>query len=76
MKTNSRKRSPTVGEFIGRAYGVCLPHDLAHHGGTDADHLPVIPGNDFPPDASQRDEFPLPTTAQGDTDMTGLRLKS
>ena len=76
MKTNSRKRSPTVGEFIGRAYGVCLPHDLAHHGGTDADHLPVIPGHDFPPDGNHGDESPLSATAPGETDLTGLRPES
>lgn len=70
MKTNSRKRSPTAGEFIGRAYGVCFPHDLTHHGGTDADHVPVIPGNDFSPDANQEKESPLPPTAPGNADTT------
>jgi len=33
-----------------------FPHDRDYHGGTDADHVPVIPGNDFPPDASHQDE--------------------
>jgi len=70
MKTNSRKRAPTVGEFIGRAYGVCLPPDLTHHGGTDADHVPVIPGNDFSPDASQGTESPRPPVAPGNADTT------
>ena len=37
MKTSSRKRRMGFGKFIGR-----------NHRGTDADHLPVIPGNAFP----------------------------
>jgi hypothetical protein len=37
VKTSSRKRCLTFGKFIGR-----------NHRGTDADHLPVIPGNAFP----------------------------
>jgi len=36
MKTSSRKRCATLGEFI-----------LRSHGGTDADILPVIPGTNF-----------------------------
>ena len=36
MKTSSRKRCARLGEFI-----------LRSHGGTDADHLPMIPGHEF-----------------------------
>ena len=37
MKTSSRKRCATLGEFI-----------LRSHGCTATDHFPVIPGNEFP----------------------------
>jgi hypothetical protein len=40
-----------------------------YHGGTDADHVPVIPGNAFPPDASHRDESQLQRPAHGNADM-------
>jgi len=63
MKINSRKKSPTVGEFIASAYGVYFPHDLTDHGGTDADHVPVVPGNDFFPDAGHGDDSTLQPTA-------------
>ena len=79
MKTNSKKRSPTVGEFFACIYDVYFPHDRDYHGGTDADHPPVIPGNDFPPDAGQIDEFPLQSTEPDNADMTsghGLRPES
>lgn len=46
-----------------------FPHDRTYSGGTDADHLPVIPGNDFPLDASHQDESPRDRPAPGDTDM-------
>jgi hypothetical protein len=44
-------------------------YDRDYRGGTDADHVPVIPGNDFPPDASHQDESPLHHPAPGDADM-------
>jgi len=47
MKTNSRKKSPTIGEFISRVYAIYFPRDCTDQEGTDADHIPVIPGNDF-----------------------------
>jgi hypothetical protein len=43
--------------------------DRDYRGGTDADHVPVIPGNDFPPDPSHLDECPLDRPAPGDADM-------
>ena len=46
-----------------------FPHYRTYRGGTDADHVPVIPGNDFPSDASQQDESPLDHPAPGDVDM-------
>jgi len=79
MKSKSRKRSPTVGEFFARMDDVYFPHDRDYHGGTDADHLPVIPGKDFPSDASHKDEFPQQSTALGDAEMLsgpGLRPES
>ena len=69
MKTNSRKRSPSVGEFIARAYGVYFPHDLAHHGGTDANHGPMIPGSDFSSEATYGDDAPLQHRALGNAEM-------
>jgi hypothetical protein len=46
MKTDSKKRSLRLGKFIARVYDVYFPGDHGHYG-TDADHVPVIPGNDF-----------------------------
>ena len=46
-----------------------VPHGRTYRGGTDADHVPVIPGNDFPADANHQDEFPLDHPAPGDADM-------
>jgi hypothetical protein len=40
-----------------------------YHGGTDADHVPVIPGNDFPRDGSLRDESQLQRPAHGNADI-------
>jgi len=69
MKTNSRKRSPRVGGFIARVYDVYFPHDR-DDGGTDADHVPVIPGSDFPSDANRKNESPFQYLVPGDADMT------
>ncbi|MDB4793464.1 hypothetical protein OAG63_00355 [Methylacidiphilales bacterium] len=49
MKTNSKKSSLRLGKFIANAYDIYFPRDHGHYG-TDADHVPVIPGNDFAPD--------------------------
>ena len=79
MKPKSRKNSPTIGAFIATAYGVCFPYDSAHHGGTDADHIVVIPGDVFPPDASHEDESYPQTTMPGNREVTpehGLRPES
>jgi hypothetical protein len=46
-----------------------FPYYRTYRRGTDADHVPVIPGNDFPPDASYQDESPLFLPAPGDADM-------
>jgi hypothetical protein len=43
--------------------------DRDYRGGTDADHVPVIPGDDFPPDAGHPDESPLDHPAPDDADM-------
>jgi hypothetical protein len=43
--------------------------DRTYRGGTDADHVPVIPGNDFPPDSSHQDESQLDHPAPDDADM-------
>lgn len=46
-----------------------FPRFRDYRGGTDADHVPVIPGNAYPPDTSSHDEFPLDLAAHGDADM-------
>jgi len=64
MKTDSEKSSLRLGKFIARVYDVYFPREHGHYG-TDADHVPVIPGNDFAldsnhtssPDASAGAEF-------------------
>ena len=58
MISNSGKRSPTIGEFVASVYDAYFPHDPSYHDGTDTDHVPVIPGHDFPPDASHPNESP------------------
>lgn len=52
MKTKTKKRSLKLGEFITRVYHGYFPHNRGCYG-TDADHIPVIPGNDFPPETSR-----------------------
>jgi hypothetical protein len=49
VKTDSKKISLRVGKFIASVYDVYFPGDHGHFG-TDADHVPVIPGNDFAPE--------------------------
>lgn len=46
-----------------------FPRFRDYRGGTDADHVPVIPGNAYPSDTSSPDEFPLDLAAHGDADM-------
>ena len=57
-----------MGKFIASVYDVYFPGD---HGlyGTDADHLPVIPGNNFTPDCNHGDEPSLQRPAFGNLDM-------
>jgi len=43
--------------------------DRDYRGGTDTDHVPVIPGDDFPPDTCHREDPPLPHPAPDDADM-------
>jgi hypothetical protein len=54
VKTDSKKKSLRVGKFTASVYNVYFP---GGHGcyGTDADHIPVIPGNDFVPDSDHGD---------------------
>jgi hypothetical protein len=68
MKPDSKKRSLRLGKFIARVYDVYFPGDHGHHG-TDADHVPVIPGNDFAPASSNVEESPLQHPASGNMDM-------
>jgi hypothetical protein len=49
VKTDSKKRSLRVGKFIVNVYDIYYPRSHCYYG-TDADHLPVIPGNNFTSD--------------------------
>ena len=64
VKTSSKKKSLRVGKFIASVYGVYFP---GHHGpfGTDADHVPVIPGNDFAPEFGNAEGYQLQDSASG-----------
>ena len=43
------------GEFTACIYDDCFPYGFDYAaGGTDADHIPVIPGNNFVPEVSPR----------------------
>ena len=55
MKTDSKQTSFRLGKFVASVYDVYFPGDHGHFG-TDADHVPVIPGNDFAPDVPLWDE--------------------
>jgi hypothetical protein len=68
MKTDSKKRSLRLGKFIARVYNVYLSRQHGHYG-TDADHLPMIPGNDFAPGSSNTEESPIQHPASGNMDM-------
>jgi len=73
VKTDSKKRSLRLGKFIASVYDVYFPSDHGYYG-TDADHLPVIPGNDFAPDASYREESPLQEPASGNADRGPFQI--
>ena len=61
-----------LGEFIAHVNDVYFPHDRDYHGGTDSNYVPVIPGNDFPPDASHGTNLHCNTPAPGDMGMTKI----
>ena len=46
-----------------------LPSGQNNRWGTDADHVPVIPGNHFPSDSSRQKECPLQNPAPDEVDM-------
>jgi len=47
MKSPLAQSSFPLGKFIARACGPRFIRRRDYRGGTDADHLPMIPGNDF-----------------------------
>jgi hypothetical protein len=72
MKTGSKKKSLRPGKFITRASDGYFSREHGRYG-TDADHVPVIPGNDFAPTDGHGEESSLPEPAFGDADSsTGL----
>jgi hypothetical protein len=68
MKSGSRKRTSSLGRFIDRVYHIYFPGDHGYFG-TDADHVPIIPGNDFTADDIRENERPLQAPAPGNMDM-------
>ena len=64
-----------LGQFVSKPSknAFYFPHDPDYDGGTDADHVPVIPGNGIPSDASHSDESPSPYPALGETDKTSTK---
>jgi hypothetical protein len=61
MEPNSRKKSMRLGESIAQIYDIYFPHDRDYQGGTDADHVLIIPDGDLFSGPS-----PLQPTAPGD----------
>ena len=49
-----------------------FPHDPDYAGGTDADHLPMIPGDGFNPDPDHSDKLPRPKPALSEPDQAGI----
>lgn len=68
MKTDAKKRSLKLGKFIASVYEVYFPCDHGHYG-TDADHVPVIPGNNFAPEVSSAEGCQLQDSASGNMEM-------
>ena len=68
VKSGSKKKPSKLGKFISRTYAVYFPAGHGHYG-TDADHVPVIPGNDFTPDSSTVAESSLQPIASSNTDV-------
>jgi len=68
VKTDSKKRSLSFGKFIASVYDVYFPCNHGHYG-TDADHVPVIPGNDFAPVVSSAEGYQLQDSASGNMEM-------
>ncbi|MCE0484581.1 MAG: hypothetical protein LV479_10120 [Methylacidiphilales bacterium] len=64
MKTGSQKKSLKLGKVIASVYEVYFPGDHGHYG-TDADHVPVIPGNNFAPQVGGVDGSQLQNPAPG-----------
>jgi len=74
MNPDPRKISLRLGEFIAHVYDVYFPHTCDYQGGTDADHIPVIPGNNFAPDASRYSESPLQYFTPDDVKMAPITI--
>ena len=73
MKTNSNKKSLRLGKFSAQVCDVCVPGDHGQYG-TDADHVPVIPGNDLNPGDCDGDESLFQSPVFGNMDMGQARI--
>ena len=73
MKSDSKKRSLRFGKFIASVYDVYCPRDHGHYG-TDADHVPVISGNDFASEVTSAEGYQLQDSASDNMDMCQAQI--
>jgi hypothetical protein len=73
VKTDSKKRSLRLGKFIASVYDVYFSRDHGHYG-TDADHVPVISGNDFAPEVTNAEGYQLQDSASDNMDMCQTQI--
>ena len=71
MKTDSKKRSLRLGKFIASVYDVYFPRDHGHYG-TDADHVPMIPGNDFAPEVGSAEGYQMQDPESGNMGQASI----
>jgi hypothetical protein len=67
VKPDSKKRSLRFGKFVASVYDVYFPRDHGQYG-TDADHVPVSPGNDFAPEVGSSESSQLHDPAPANMD--------
>ena len=58
-----------LGKFIASVYDVYFPRDHGHYG-ADADHVPVIPGNDFAPEVGIAEGYQLQDSASANMEIS------
>lgn len=73
VKTGPKKKSWKLGKVIASVYDVYFPGGHGNYG-TDADHLPVIPGNDFAPEVGSAVSSQQQDPASGKMDRGQLTM--